>query len=97
MASVITCPHVPPAPHPEPPDATRLRGVPQERDAVGPPPALPELRSRGLLRQLPGKHATKHARRTDHPVIQLYEPGEDWGWCYVESRELGPFPPARRA
>jgi aryl-alcohol dehydrogenase-like predicted oxidoreductase len=30
-------------------------------------------------------------------MSQSYEPGEDWGWCYVESRELGPFPPARRA
>jgi hypothetical protein len=21
---------------------------------------------------------------TDHPVVQSYEPGEDWLWCYVD-------------
>ena len=30
-----------------------------------------------------GKHATKHFHRTQHPIIESYEPGEDWGWCYV--------------
>lgn len=30
------------------------------------------------------KHATKHARATDHPIIQSFEPGEDWRWCYVD-------------
>ena len=43
----------------------------------------------GCCDNSPGKHATKHARRTDHPVIQSYEPGEDWGWCYVEDARAG--------
>lgn len=31
----------------------------------------------------PGQHATAHFHRTQHPVIQSAEPGEDWRWCYV--------------
>ena len=30
------------------------------------------------------KHATKHFRLTQHPVVQSMEPGEDWMWCYVD-------------
>ena len=30
------------------------------------------------------KHATKHFRATEHPVVKSFEPGEDWGWCYVD-------------
>lgn len=30
------------------------------------------------------KHATKHFRATQHPVIQSFEPGETWRWCYVD-------------
>ena len=29
-------------------------------------------------------HATKHFHATHHPVIQSFEPGEDWRWCYVD-------------
>lgn len=28
------------------------------------------------------KHATKHAAATGHPIIQSFEPGEDWSWDY---------------
>jgi uncharacterized UBP type Zn finger protein len=28
------------------------------------------------------RHATKHFHQTQHPVIQSFEPGEDWLWCY---------------
>jgi uncharacterized UBP type Zn finger protein len=31
-----------------------------------------------------GKHATKHFRTTDHPIMQSIEPGESWGWCYID-------------
>jgi hypothetical protein len=31
-----------------------------------------------------GKHATAHARATDHPIVESFEPGEDWFWCYVD-------------
>ena len=30
------------------------------------------------------KHATKHFRRTKHPVIRSIEPGESWMWCYLD-------------
>jgi uncharacterized UBP type Zn finger protein len=30
------------------------------------------------------KHATKHFHATGHPVIRSKEPGETWGWCYVD-------------
>ncbi len=31
------------------------------------------------------KHATKHFHDTRHPVIKSFEPGEEWGWCYIDS------------
>jgi uncharacterized UBP type Zn finger protein len=30
------------------------------------------------------KHATKHFHATQHPVMRSVEPGDDWGWCYVD-------------
>jgi Zn ribbon nucleic-acid-binding protein len=30
------------------------------------------------------KHARKHFRATHHPIVQSFEPGEDWRWCYVD-------------
>jgi uncharacterized UBP type Zn finger protein len=29
-------------------------------------------------------HATKHFHATKHPMIRSAEPGEKWGWCYVD-------------
>jgi len=31
------------------------------------------------------KHATKHFHATQHPIIQSLEPGENWGWCYIDN------------
>ena len=31
-----------------------------------------------------GKHARKHFHATEHPIVESFEPGEDWGWCYVD-------------
>jgi hypothetical protein len=42
-----------------------------------------------------GKHATKHFHTTDHPIVDSYEPGEDWGWCYIDEAFLEPAPHAR--
>ena len=36
------------------------------------------------------KHATKHFHATDHPLVQSFEPGEDWLWCYVDEVALQP-------
>jgi uncharacterized UBP type Zn finger protein len=30
------------------------------------------------------KHATKHYHSTKHPIVRSIEPGEDWGYCYVD-------------
>jgi hypothetical protein len=32
-----------------------------------------------------GRHATKHFEATRHPIIESFEPGENWGWCYVHA------------
>jgi len=34
------------------------------------------------------KHATKHFHHTKHPIVRSIEPGEDWGWCYIDELEL---------
>ena len=38
----------------------------------------------GCCDNSPGKHATGHYRETEHPLIQSYEPGEDWYFCYID-------------
>lgn len=30
------------------------------------------------------KHATKHFHTSHHPIIQSFEPGEHWRWCYPD-------------
>jgi hypothetical protein len=30
----------------------------------------------------PSQHASAHAAATGHPVIQSFEPGEEWFWSY---------------
>jgi len=42
----------------------------------------------GCCDSSPGKHATHHFHTTKHPIIQSFEPGEDWGWCYVDNMML---------
>lgn len=42
----------------------------------------------GCCDSSPGRHASKHARATAHPIIQSIEPGEDWRWCFVDEREV---------
>ena len=38
----------------------------------------------GCCDQSPGRHATAHYHETEHPVMRSFEPGENWGWCYVD-------------
>ena len=38
----------------------------------------------GCCDNSPNRHATAHFRSTAHPLIQSYEPGEDWWYCYVD-------------
>lgn len=30
------------------------------------------------------RHATRHYLASGHPVIQSFEPGESWMWCYPD-------------
>ena len=36
------------------------------------------------------KHATKHFHATTHPIVQSFEPGEDWLWCFVDQVAMEP-------
>jgi hypothetical protein len=36
----------------------------------------------GCCDSSPSQHATAHWRETGHPIIQSFEPGEDWFWDY---------------
>jgi len=38
------------------------------------------------------KHATRHFHATRHPVMRSLEPGETWGWCFVDERVYDPMP-----
>ena len=38
----------------------------------------------GCCDSSPNRHATKHAAAEDHPIVQSFERGEDWRWCYVD-------------
>ena len=41
----------------------------------------------GCCDESPNRHATAHFVSTSHPLIQSYEPGELWWWCFAD--ELG--------
>jgi uncharacterized UBP type Zn finger protein len=38
----------------------------------------------GCCDSSPNKHATKHYHASGHPIIQSFQPGEDWRWCYMD-------------
>jgi uncharacterized UBP type Zn finger protein len=44
----------------------------------------------GCCDSSPNKHATKHFHATQHPIVQSFEPGEDWLWCYVDEVLIEP-------
>jgi uncharacterized UBP type Zn finger protein len=53
----------------------------------------------GCCDSSPGRHATKHFHRTNHPVMASFESGERWAWCFVDHEELDvpePFWPLLR-
>jgi uncharacterized UBP type Zn finger protein len=50
----------------------------------------------GCCDDSPNKHATRHFHQTRHPVMRSFEPGEDWGWCFVDQVMLEPAPRPRR-
>ena len=42
----------------------------------------------GCCDSSPNRHASIHARETDHPLIRSLEPGEDWSWCFADDVAL---------
>jgi uncharacterized UBP type Zn finger protein len=34
------------------------------------------------------KHATKHFHHAKHPIMKSMQPGENWGWCYIDQVEI---------
>jgi uncharacterized UBP type Zn finger protein len=38
----------------------------------------------GCCDQSKNRHASKHFRKSTHPIVRSFEPGEDWMWCYVD-------------
>ena len=50
----------------------------------------------GCCDDSPNRHATKHFGATHDPLIQSFEPGEDWFYCYPDdfAFELEGAPPA---
>lgn len=39
----------------------------------------------GCCDSSPNRHATTHFHETGHPVMQSFEPGQDWFWCYLDT------------
>lgn len=37
----------------------------------------------GCCDSSPSQHAGKHAAESGHPIVQSFEPGEDWFWDYT--------------
>jgi len=38
----------------------------------------------GCCDNSPNRHARRHAGDADHAIVQSYEPGEDWWYCFVD-------------
>jgi len=34
------------------------------------------------------QHARRHSEGDGHPLMRSAEPGEDWGWCFVDDVEV---------
>lgn len=46
----------------------------------------------GCCNDSKNKHARKHFEATGHPIIQSIEPGEEWGWCYIDDLGFSSLP-----
>jgi uncharacterized UBP type Zn finger protein len=38
----------------------------------------------GCCDNSPNRHARAHFASSQHPIIESYEPGEDWWYCYLD-------------
>ena len=44
----------------------------------------------GCCDSSPGRHARAHFRKSNHPIVRSFEPGEDWLWCFADDVEVTP-------
>jgi uncharacterized UBP type Zn finger protein len=44
----------------------------------------------GCCDSSPNQHASAHFAETKHPLIQSFERGEDWIWCFVDDVVIEP-------
>jgi CPA2 family monovalent cation:H+ antiporter-2 len=44
----------------------------------------------GCCDSSPNRHARAHFDGSGHPIIRSAEPGDDWGWCYLDELLLQP-------
>ncbi len=42
----------------------------------------------GCCDSSPNRHARKHAKTSAHAIVQSFEPGEDWRYCFVDDVEV---------
>jgi hypothetical protein len=38
----------------------------------------------GCCDSSPNRHARAHSGAAHHPIVQSFEPGEDWSYCFVD-------------
>jgi uncharacterized UBP type Zn finger protein len=38
----------------------------------------------GCCDNSPNRHASAHFREVGHPLVESFEPGEDWWYCYAD-------------
>ena len=38
----------------------------------------------GCCDSSPMRHGRRHAHEIEHPIVQSFEPGEAWRWCYID-------------
>jgi hypothetical protein len=44
----------------------------------------------GCCNNSKNKHGSKHFEATGHAIVQSFEPGEDWMWCWADQVYLEP-------
>ena len=42
----------------------------------------------GCCNDSKNQHATAHFNTTGHPVIESFQPGETWRWCYIDEEMM---------
>ena len=52
----------------------------------------------GCCDSSPNRHATAHFHETSHALMGSMEPGERWGWCFVDEADFElTYEPRRQA